>query len=246
MIVSRSFATQQFSRRPRKRVGSRMGVGSDYPELADFFPVAIFSFKDCCQPLCGGGLGADNGAGNRTKRQRWDSRDGDFSVCGRRFYFGNITVMEDLGCLAQWNINSCVVCLFWRCCTVSYYAKSQKLQASITWGWKYKGESIQEIRAVKSHRRLLEETGSFPEGHLDWKNTPQSHTHTHTRTKLVSSVSYASRRSSQLCPWGRWLCHCYFGAWRGTCVCVLYMLSLIKSVELPHIHYSVSLSYYVQ
>lgn len=29
-----------------------MAVGSDYPELADFFfPAVIFSFKDCCQHL---------------------------------------------------------------------------------------------------------------------------------------------------------------------------------------------------
>lgn len=32
-----------------------MAVGSDYPELADFYfffpPVVIFSFKDCCQHL---------------------------------------------------------------------------------------------------------------------------------------------------------------------------------------------------
>lgn len=70
------------------------------------FPAVIFSFKDCCQLLSGrlrragfsgGGLGADSG-GNRTKKHTGDSRDGDFGVSGRWFYFGNITVREDLGC----------------------------------------------------------------------------------------------------------------------------------------------------
>lgn len=39
-IVSRSFATQHFSRRPSEPAsesGSHMGVGSDYPALAEFF-----------------------------------------------------------------------------------------------------------------------------------------------------------------------------------------------------------------
>lgn len=36
VIVSRSFATQQFSKRPCEQVGLHMGVGSDYPELAEF------------------------------------------------------------------------------------------------------------------------------------------------------------------------------------------------------------------
>lgn len=71
------------------------------------FAAVIFSFKDCCQFLSGrlrgagfsgGGLRADSAGGNRTKKHRGDSRDGDFSVSGRRFYFGNITVREDLGC----------------------------------------------------------------------------------------------------------------------------------------------------
>lgn len=37
VIVPPSFATQQFSRQPCEQTGLRMGVGSDYPELAAFF-----------------------------------------------------------------------------------------------------------------------------------------------------------------------------------------------------------------
>lgn len=83
-----------------------MGVGLIIPSLLHF-AVVIFSFKDCCQLLSGrlrgtgfsgGGLGADSARGKRTKKHRGDSRDSDFSVSGRWFYFGSITVREDLAC----------------------------------------------------------------------------------------------------------------------------------------------------
>lgn len=83
-----------------------MAVGSDYPELADFYflfsPAVIFSFKDCCQHLSRRLCEAlffpwwrpDSAGGNRTKRDRSDCRDGDCTVGGQWLHF-TLEAVED-------------------------------------------------------------------------------------------------------------------------------------------------------
>lgn len=79
VIVSWSFATQQFSRRPL-RANERACIWAWVLIIPSslHFAAVIFSFKDCCQLLSGrlhragfsgGGLGADSAGRNRTKKR---------------------------------------------------------------------------------------------------------------------------------------------------------------------------------